>query len=724
MNNDTIDTEPVETVQKQKKQKIKLHTLYKKQYTAKSLQKKVLKKIFVPADKEFVSSFFSEDNLEDGVSNKRNAVTFHPEYIQTPKQMQRLNLIAKEIKKQKGHIRIGNVAIVFALVGAVLVFAYFLRNVIARKIIVSGSEKIFNARCEVEKVDFNIFETHLYIKGYRVANKNAPMKNLFEVGLVDIHFNLTELTRRKLVCENIAIEGITWNTPRKTSGALPAKNEPPKKENPVMKLFKKELEKVTSQVSVDRGFAAVKNKLDPKQILDREMAKLETPKITKEITRTVPEFTESWTKRADDVKKQTENTVSAAEKLMKLDVAGIDSLPKLQQALTTVNSAIDTGKQSVHLVENLVSAVDTDVKKVDTLTRAAVHAVTADTAYITKIANDIKAFNFDSGSRLVSGLFDTFIINSLGTMYPYFSTLLQKLQATQKKTDDKPLTLKDKVKKLDRLKGKTFIFEKNPLPSVVFRSISLSGHDPERVLSLGGGIKNVTNNADQLGLPISLAVNAAHGTMKESVTGIIDLRSYSDELVNTDVIVEGIPLNLPSSGVGVPALSGNIKTGGSVTVQKNNDFGITGTITVRDAQLSVAFFEPKIVHTIYSNVIKEIKTISLDVHIHVTDAENFDMKVTTDVDEQIAKGLEKELNRQIQQIKNKIIDKGTAYLQDLKKQYETEIAQFDTIVSDIRGYAEKVQNVDSVLAQNQQELERRIADYGKDGAEKVFKRFF
>ena len=206
---------------KKSKKPLKLNKLFTRKFGEAQFQRKILKHIFIPNDKTFVEKHFVKE--QDKKSGKAIMVLSKQATL-SRSEILKLNRIARDIQKQQ-HERINFIPLVAACVAVLLVlmFAYLFRNIISRKIVVSASEAAFGAKCDIKFIDFNLFDTHFQIKEYAVANQNAPMKNLFEIKNIDIKFNLLELSRGKFVCENIAVDGISWNTDRKTSGALPKK---------------------------------------------------------------------------------------------------------------------------------------------------------------------------------------------------------------------------------------------------------------------------------------------------------------------------------------------------------------------------------------------------------------------------------------------------------------------------------------------------------------------
>ena len=77
----------------------KLPSIFKKTYTEKSLEKKLLKKLYIPADREFVASQFSADE-----KNPTKKQIVRTEY--DAKDFKRLKMLCKQIKRQKGRFNL------------------------------------------------------------------------------------------------------------------------------------------------------------------------------------------------------------------------------------------------------------------------------------------------------------------------------------------------------------------------------------------------------------------------------------------------------------------------------------------------------------------------------------------------------------------------------------------------------------------------------------------
>jgi len=353
---------------KKSKKPLKLNKLFTRKFGEAQFQRKILKHIFIPNDKTFVEKHFVKE--QDKKSGKAIMVLSKQATL-SRSEILKLNRIARDIQKQ--HERINFIPLVAACVAVLLVlmFAYLFRNIISRKIVVSASEAAFGAKCDIKFIDFNLFDTHFQIKEYAVANQNAPMKNLFEIKNIDIKFNLLELSRGKFVCENIAVDGISWNTDRKTSGALPKKVKSQKDEssilnnNPVMQMINSELEQIKNGVSLSNGFEALREQTDPKLILQREMNAFQSPKIKDEIIDFVPTFVDSWKVQASQTESNVRSLVSKGQDISEIDFQNMSSPEEIQNFIVKITEMIAVSKKNIEGVQDLSSKIQDDVKKIE-----------------------------------------------------------------------------------------------------------------------------------------------------------------------------------------------------------------------------------------------------------------------------------------------------------------------------------------------------------------------
>jgi uncharacterized protein (TIGR03545 family) len=89
----------------------------------------------------------------------------------------------------------------------------------------AGGTAAVGARVDLASARLRLFHGDLRLRGLQVTNPSAPMTNLFQVGEILVDVNLRALLEKKFVAETMAVRGLEFGTPRRTSGALPPKQQ-------------------------------------------------------------------------------------------------------------------------------------------------------------------------------------------------------------------------------------------------------------------------------------------------------------------------------------------------------------------------------------------------------------------------------------------------------------------------------------------------------------------
>jgi uncharacterized protein TP_0481 len=670
---------------KKSKKPLKLNKLFTRKFGEAQFQRKILKHIFIPNDKTFVEKHFVKE--QDKKSGKAIMVLSKQATL-SRSEILKLNRIARDIQKQ--HERINFIPLVAACVAVLLVlmFAYLFRNIISRKIVVSASEAAFGAKCDIKFIDFNLFDTHFQIKEYAVANQNAPMKNLFEIKNIDIKFNLLELSRGKFVCENIAVDGISWNTDRKTSGALPKKVKSQKDEssilnnNPVMQMINSELEQIKNGVSLSNGFEALREQTDPRLILQREMNAFQSPKIKDEIIDFVPTFVDSWKVQASQTESNVRSLVSKGQDISEIDFQNMSSPEEIQNFIVKITEMIAVSKKNIEVVQDLSSKIQDDVKKIETLGKNIETYVSADINHVKKVAAQIKDIKAKGASGFVSDLFRVFYLETLGSYYPRLMELIAMANQAQKSPKkENAQTLADKSKAMERLQGRNFLFSDHSAPTLLFKNVQLSGHSPDNDFTLAGDVQNITNDVDTWNKPITLSLSSTQKQFKETVQGTVDLRSATKSLVDVAGNFSGLDLDLDAKITGLPKLAGAFETSAEIEIGKNNDVRITTSGVVKNAKLKIDKFEPEILSRIYDEVLARINTVDVTTAFFKPNDSNLKLNILSTVDEQIFDSIQKQLLVELARVRELVIAEGQKYLEQVKSECLPYLENADEVIS-------------------------------------------
>ena len=252
-----------------------------------------------------------------------------------------------------------------AIVGSLCVlFILFIDILIERGIEAAGSD-IVGAKVELGSAEFSFSPLGISLNHLQVTDPNAPMSNIVEINNVAFTMDGSYLIRRKLLINEMNIDGLRLNTQRKYSGAI-AKT---KKAAPVTE-SKKIDEKSTFKLP---GFEMP----DVDEILKKETLKVdEAANILKT---DIPETKQSWEslkaalpdqKRLDSYKTRFNEVCNVNDKDIKKLKVAIDKCKTLKSDIAKDSALIkqtqnqinkDTGRLNNEL-KTLISSPKEDYK--------------------------------------------------------------------------------------------------------------------------------------------------------------------------------------------------------------------------------------------------------------------------------------------------------------------------------------------------------------------------
>ena len=200
----------------------KLPKIFRKEYSEKALSK-ILKKIYIEADRKLVESIFTEERT---VKNRKLLSIDQKRQIEK-KDFNQLKEIAKAIKSNKGRMKFIPLLAVASFIAAIVLVVAAFKNPIAKKIIKSGCEAAFGAKTDIQSVNVKLLGISIRVNGIAIGDKNSEeydyMKNLFEAEKITIDMNFTQALRGKAIINDVSVEGMKFGTDRTTSCYIPPK---------------------------------------------------------------------------------------------------------------------------------------------------------------------------------------------------------------------------------------------------------------------------------------------------------------------------------------------------------------------------------------------------------------------------------------------------------------------------------------------------------------------
>ncbi len=125
-----------------------------------------------------------------------------------------------------------------ALLPLVIVLALIIGGTIlfidpaVRRGVEAGGTAAVGAKVDLARATVGVLDGHVILGGLQVTNPNRPMTNLVEIEEMVFDVGMLPALEKKIVIDSMAVRGMRFNTPRKTSGALPKSNTSSRPEEP------------------------------------------------------------------------------------------------------------------------------------------------------------------------------------------------------------------------------------------------------------------------------------------------------------------------------------------------------------------------------------------------------------------------------------------------------------------------------------------------------------
>lgn len=727
---------PAKVSKKQKKVKLvsakKLPPLFKKSYTTEKYEKKIGKHIYIKTDREFIDKIF----VPAKDKKSRDIVKVDLTKNLPKADVKRYKVLAKQIKSQKGGIKIVPLLAVVILIAAIGICFTLFKNVIIKKGIVSAMQGIFQAKTDIEKVDFQFFGSSLDIRGLQQANKDEPMKNLFQMDDIMIDFNLTDLCRGKFHAENLIVAGVALGTDRKTSGELPAKVKKEKKTSEESEISKKAEELKTAAMN---SLLAMFADYNPEKMLSNLQDELKSPTLAAEISTNVQKKVAKWQEVPSQIQTQVTEFSTSVNDVIKTDWSKVSDPTRLKNALESLNSAYTKGTSLKTSIEKTTKEIESDSKEVAGYANQVESVVKSDLNLVeTKITDVKNLFSPEGLKEIMNEAVQSMLYSVLGKYYPYVNTAMDKVTeikaSTVAKSEKSEKTEKSEKKakknktetKRERLSGRDIYFKKDTVPKLLINNVVASGYEygketVDENLLFKGTATDISSNPDMYGKPAKAEADFKIGTNKNNAKIVVDARTNTTApLVYADYTGNGYPINADAQVFSFES-SSNIKA--NMSADSDGSFKIGGNVDLSMNGIKGFEFEPVRLSNLYNNALGGIKNLTLGFTIDCDKSNGVSVSIDNldRLASQLVNPITKAVSGELNSIASEAQTKVTAMLSEKTGIATDKIAQFTNIEGLIGNQKNSLDSLQNQLDSKKKELENQIKNAAKGAATDALK---
>ena len=102
----------------------------------------------------------------------------------------------------------------------VLVTLFLIDGIIEKSVEKYGTQAV-GARVDLAKADLSLLPLGITLTGLEVTNPDSPMTNAVEVDTLNVALDFMPLLQKKVIVDDMLMDRVQFNTPRKHSGAVP-----------------------------------------------------------------------------------------------------------------------------------------------------------------------------------------------------------------------------------------------------------------------------------------------------------------------------------------------------------------------------------------------------------------------------------------------------------------------------------------------------------------------
>ena len=576
------------------------------------------------------------------------------------------------------------------IIALITIFNILFFDKILKKAIISAGQFAVGAKVEIDYLKTSFKNCSVTINGFRAADKNNYFKNLIDIEKARFDVRFAPLLRKKVVIDEMSLDGLRWQTDRKTSGELPKKKKS-NKESKFAKMFKSAKEKTVVEFN-DLPSVEMFNKIQD-QIKNFDINKLiEDSGLSsiKEVEKVSADLQNKYKSYQDKVNNfNYEEKINKAKALVDdISKSKFGSLADIANTAKKVNELKSMKKEFDDILTELNNAKK-DINSTIDVTKQIKNTVTNDVNMICEKIS-IPTLNTKNISQMIFG---TKWVNRVENVLYYISIIKQYIPEG---SDEEAKEVKQ------RALGRDIIFREKLYPSLLISLMKVTGTTAktkeEQGIDFSGLIKNISSSPSLAGAPITLELKGNNATQKLAVNGLFDHRT-KDSKDNIKVEMTGLSgtiLNIEPNDYLPLVDTAKVNVAGTFDLN-NSGFLCSADIAFRD-------IKEKALNTIEGNlkylaqITNSIKSFDVNLTAQTQDSENLDVKIKSDIDKKLYDAMSKMFSAKVNEAKDKIRQKVNELAQAKIKEIEKSLqGQKDEVLKQINEKIGAIDNIEKII---------------------------
>lgn len=708
-----------EKVKKEKKTKLvpakKLPGLFKKKYNQKTLEKKLLKNIDVPADRELVEQLFKPYDKKPGLLAADLTVQMEKS------QIKKFKKLAKDIKSRKFGFKLLPFAAVAIFISALCLGVFLFKDIAVKKAIVTAMQSAFDAKTDIDFLHLEIFNSKLQIKNLQQASSDDDMKNLFQIADLTVDFNLTEALRGKVDIENITLGQVLINTDRKKSGKLVKVEKAKKQKEKKEKKAKAKKGASSSPAKQNDLMNKTQNTLNsmfadynPQNIYESMQAKLKSPAMAQKAEEITEGFIAKWEKEPENIQNYVNQVQKLVSDVNNFDWQKLNDPAKIKEMIELVNTGIQTGNSIADKTQSLVHEVEEDGKTVQKYADDVKDAIATDKKILESEISKFTSLKDKGIKNIFNDMITAFVYGMAEQYSPHGRKIVDKALELKAKHDASAAKKNSDKKKAKKIKMKRRVAQRADGRFVYYKEDRVPKFLLEKAYGSGDGwsfnAEEFSSDADKRGKESLLDASLIISGIENKVSTVIDLRSSSSKpLINAVYNGKNIPSDVIIEDYGMKSKSA-IDCSAIVAGPEGDLYKVSGEgiMNLSDIQIVTPAFEPAVIYDIYKETIDSIKKMQVKFGYKWNEEDGLSLDLSTDAADQFQKAFTTSFNKAASKIAAQAKEEISKLLAEKTGISQEKIKEFLDIENLIKNYDKNIQDMKNQLQNKKKELENAL----------------
>ena len=610
------------------------------------------------------------------------------------------------------------------IIALIWIFFAIFFDVFLKQGFIAAGQFIFGAKVEIHSVKTSFAKCSININSIKIGDKKDEFKNLADIDNINFDMRFLPLLSKKVIVDNMSIDGFKWGTKRKTSNKLRRSPTQPK-DSFFTKAIDGAKERATAEFNsmpavqsigemreLSKNFS-VQSAIDTVGIQSVDKAKTAFEDLNAKYQNYSQEIS------SIDIQKQLDDIELTTNKISKASVKTAADVEALRANLVTLDSQKKKLEQTYNSLRTLQTDITNDAKAQTSLTKDINAWINDD---VNKIAAQfaIPSLDFRDMTRI---LFGSAWLSKVDSVL-YYMTLVRKYMP--EKTPEET----NKPQAQPRASGRNVIFPlRGVLPSFWIANISITGStggegkDEPNPIDFKGFVKNVTTNQQLIGVPMTMeisGVNAQKQSMK--LTGKFNrLDKVAQDTINFEMTgVSGDKLSVPDTDWTPSFNSARVKFNAQFEL-KGSDFftklGVNATnIKYNASEKNLTGESAKYVALLWQG----INTANVNSNISITQANGFKMDFSSDIDKQLSARFTAVVSEAVGDVKAKIRDEVTKQVLAQTQKFQAETDKYkqqanSQLEPKLQEVQKQLDSIKALVAQKEDEIKKQALGNAASG---------